>query len=151
MGKSKIGCTVPGRLWPTTSSCWPSPPPRRPGCPSRAVHARATLGASHRASGGGGTVHAASSVYAVPRGLRREHERPRGSTPSKVWHSKGHLSGLDARRSNVVVRFQGGGESPVNGGDFSVFLHRSGPSRDVMLRLNQSKTHLRVALTGRGW
>jgi hypothetical protein len=49
-----------------------------------------------------------------------------------------------------MARFKGGSGSPANGGGFSMVLQRSGPSRDVRGRLNRSKTHRRVALTGRG-
>jgi hypothetical protein len=60
------------------------------------------------------------------------------------------LGGLEARRSDDATGFWGGGGSPANVRDFPVVLQWSGPSRDVRERLNRSKTHPRVALTGRG-
>jgi hypothetical protein len=54
------------------------------------------------------------------------------------------------QRSCDAAGFQGGSGFPMNGGDFPVVLHWSGPSRDLRGRLNQSKTHRRVALTERG-
>jgi hypothetical protein len=54
------------------------------------------------------------------------------------------------QRSCDAAGFQGGSGFPTNGGDFPVVQHWSGPSRDLRGRLNQSKTHRRVALTERG-
>jgi hypothetical protein len=60
------------------------------------------------------------------------------------------LGSLEARRSSNAVGFWGCSGSSANDSDFLVVLQWSGPGRDVTERLNQNKTHLRVALIRRG-
>jgi hypothetical protein len=75
-----------------------------------------------------------------------EHARQGAATGG----SPEQLGSLEARRSSDAVGFWGCSGSSANDSDFLVVLQQSGPGRDVMERLNQNKTHLRVALIRRG-